>query len=287
MVQDEISRRVAFSLSDQIRRASVKRLEARKLTKPESVDLVLRARADALAGTDKSKLLERLRLFECAAELDPRNGDAIAGVARHKAILVFAGWSQSPTEDIGSALRYAERALEIDNDNAAAWFAKGQANLALRRFAAALECYDRAVELNHSHAVYRQLQAVALLGLGRASEAFEPVQEAIRLSPRDLYIADFYMTIGAACWDLVRYPEAVDWLNRSVAQNPKIEFVHLLLASSFVRLGRRDEAASSIKDVLAINPLWTVARVRNFYPINAVSMGKLAEDILSLGLPET
>ncbi len=285
-IQDEVSRRVAFSLSDQIRRDTTKHLEARRQTKPESVDFVLRARADSVAGTAQGKVFERLRLFERAVELDHNNGDAIAGVARHKANLVFAGWSQSPTEDLKSALQYAERALELNADNAAAWFAKGQTFLASKRFAAALDCYDRAVELNPSHPNYRQLQAVALIGLGRSSEAFEPVQEAIRLSPRDMYIADFYMTLGAACWDLNRYPEAIDWLNRSVAQNPKIEFVHFLLASSYLRSDRRDEATISVKEVLAINPLWTIARVRSFYPIRDVAMSKLAGDLSMLGLPE-
>ena len=285
-VQDEISRRVAFSLSDQLRKAAVKRLESRRSTKPESVDFVLRSRADSVAGTEKNKLFERIRLLERAAELDPQNGDALAGLARHKAILVFTGWSLSPKDDMSSALQCAERALEVDKDNGNAWFAKGQTFLALKQFSAALECYDQAVELNPSQSSYRQLQAICLIGLGRSNEAFEPVKEAIRLSPRDLYLADFYMTVGMAYWDLERYPDAIEWLTRSAAQNPKIEFVRLMLASSHLHLNSPELAATAIEEALEINPRLTIARVRNSYPIRAVAINRFTDDLLLLRLPE-
>ena len=179
VVQDEISRRVAYTLNVQVRRVELKRLAARKSSNLDLVDLVLRANADAIMGTEVGKLKARLQLLEQAVRLDPCNGDALAALARNKSILVFAGWSASPADDLKSAYECAERALEIDQEDALAWFAMGQVLLARDDFAAALECYERAIDLNPSHASARQLYAVALIGVERANEALTPVHEAI------------------------------------------------------------------------------------------------------------
>ncbi len=227
-----------------------------------------------------------MQLFEQAVSLDPDNGDALVGVARNKANLVFAGWSQSPAEDLNTAFQYAERAIDIDQDHALAWFSKGQVLLARRDFAGALECYERAVGLNPSQSGFRQLQAIALICLGRAAEAFEPVQEAIRISPRDFYISDYYMTFGWAYWELDRFQDAIEQFHRSIAQNPKIEATHFLLASSFKRLGREDEGQQAVRAALAINPVWTAERVKAFYPVRPLMMQRLTDDLTKLGLPE-
>ena len=237
-------------------------------------------------GTEVGKLKARLQLLEQAVSVDPRNVDALAALARNKSILVFAGWSASAADDLRSAYECAERALEIDQDNAVAWFARGQVLLARRDFAAALECYERAIDLNPSLANARQLHGVALIGLGRASEAFAPVQEAIRISPRDFYIADYYMTLGWAHWELDQYEEAVGQLRRSVAQNSKFEASYFLLASSLKQLGQEDEAVKCVETVMATNSSWTVERIKASYPVRAATIRKLGDDLLMLGLPE-
>lgn len=125
-VQDEISRRIAHTLDIQVRKTELKRRELRNSTNPDSIDLMLRASADAIMGSEVNKLKARLQLLEQAVTLDPKNGSALAALARNKSILVFPGWSASPVDDLKSAWECAERALEIDQEDALAWFSKGQ-----------------------------------------------------------------------------------------------------------------------------------------------------------------
>jgi tetratricopeptide (TPR) repeat protein len=89
---------------------------------------------------------------------------------------------------------------------------------------------------------------------GRAEEALESLNEAIRLSPRDLHIADYYMCMGVAFWELERYPEALQWLERSRAQNPGIEGMSFLLASTYLRMGKQEKANAVVSDVLQTKP---------------------------------
>ena len=282
-IQDEIARRVAYSLSIQISKAERERGALARSSNLDSVDLVLRALA--LVGTRSKELNARISLYEQAAQLDPSNSDAWAGFARGKANLVFAGWSSNPSEDLKLAAVASRKALDINPNDPDALFAKGQVFLAQKNFVAALEAYEHACELNPSHPNYHQLRGVAKLALGRASEAIEPIHEAIRLSPRDFFIADFYMCLGWAFWDLGDHQKARHWLERSIAQNSGIEATQFLLASTLVRMGQAEEAAALIQRLLNEKPHWTVQLVKS-YPTSTASQPGFLKDLHDAGLPD-
>jgi adenylate cyclase len=285
-VQDEIARRVAFSLKLQLNKAELERGQRERSSNPDSADLVLRALASEFVGTHPDKVAARLKLYEQAVQLDSRNADAWAGVAAVKAMLVVLGWSPTPADDLRSAMAACEQALAINPSDAYAVFAKGQVFMAQRNFAAALECYEHSIELNPCHPNYRQLAGVAKIALGRAEEAFEPLNEAIRLSPRDLNIDMFYMCKGWAYWELERYPEAMQWLERSKAQNSRIEATSFFLASTYLRIGQQEKAEAAIKDVLEIKPGWTTKLAEASYPMRPASLVALVEDLRKAGLPD-
>jgi adenylate cyclase len=283
-VQDEISRRVAYSLTRQLNKAELERGRRERSTNPDSVDLFLRASASG--GTHPDNHAAQLKLFEQAVQLDPRNADAWAGIAIVKAAAVVIGWSQTPAEDLRSAMAASEQALAINPHNPVAVSAKGRIFLAQKNFAAALEAFEYAIELNPSHPDYRQSAGMAKIVLGRAEEALESLNEAIRLSPRDLQIADYYLLMGVAYWELERYPEALDWLERSKAQNSRIEATKFLLASTYLRMGEQEKANAAVWDALQTNPDWTTKLVEASYPLRSASLAALVDDLRKAGLPD-
>jgi adenylate cyclase len=285
-VQDEISRRVAYSLTRQLNKAELERGQRERSSNPDSVDLVLRAKASELGGSHPDKQAAQLKLCEQAVQLDLRNADAWAGIATIKASAVVIGWTQTPSEDLRSAMTASEQALAINPHNPTAVSAKGRIFLAQKNFAAALEAFEHAIELNPSHPDYRQLAGVAKIFLGRAEEALESLNEAIRLSPRDLQIADYYMSMGMAYWELERYPEALDWLERSKAQNSRIEATKFLLASTYLRMGEQEKANAAVRDVLQTKADWTTKLVESSYPLRSASLAALVDDLRKAGLPD-
>jgi len=100
-----------------------------------------------------------------------------------------------------------------------------------KEFYRGLEAFEHAMELNPSHPDYRQLVGMAKIILGRSEEALASQNEAIRLSPRDLHIADYYLCVGVAYWELERYPEALNWFERSKPLNLRIEATKFFLAA--------------------------------------------------------
>jgi adenylate cyclase len=286
-VQDEISRRVAYSLTRQLNKAELERGQRERSGNPDSVDLVLRTKASELGGTHPDKQAAQLKLCEQAVALDSRNADAWAGIATIKASIVVIGWSKTPAEDLRAAMAASERALAINPHHPVAVCAKGRIFLAQGKLATALEAFEHAIELNPSHPDYRLLAGLAKILSGRAEEALESLNEAIRLSPRDLQIADYYMGMGMAYWELERYPEALQWLERSRAQNSGIEVTSFLLASTYLRMGQQEKAEAAVRDALQTKPDWTTRLVESSYPLRSASLVALVDDLRKAGLPDT
>ena len=217
-MQDEISRRTAYILTKHVTTAELARRE-RDTSNLDADDFVLRARDPKLWGSTPENYAARIHFCEQAARLDSRNVDAWAGIAANTAIRLFLGWSPARSNDLRSATAALQKALEINPNDHYVVFAKGHVAFARRDYAEAHEAYVYATELNPSRAVCHQLAGMAKIALGRAEEAFEPLNEAIRLSPRDLHSADVIFCMGWAYWELERYQEALQSLERAIAQN--------------------------------------------------------------------
>ena len=284
-VQDEISRRTAYILTKHVTTAELARRE-RESSNSDAEDFVLRARDPKLWGSTPENYATRIHLCEQAARLDSRNVDAWSGIAANLAVRLFLGWSPARSNDLRSATAALEQALELNPNDHYVVFAKGHVAFARRDYAEALEAYVYATELNPSRAVCHQLAGMAKIALGRAEEAFEPLNEGIRLSPRDLHSADLIFCTGWAYWELERYLEALQSLERAIAQNSRLTWASAHLASTYVRMGQQQKAEALIKDALQYQPNWTTKVVEESYPLRPASLAALVEDLREAGLPD-
>ena len=283
-MQDEISRRTAYILTKHVTTAELARRK-RDASNSDADDFVLRARDPKLWGSTPENYAARINLSEQAARLDPQNVDAWSGIAANLAVRLFLGWSPARSNDLRSATAALQRALEINPNDHYVVFAKGHVALARRDFAEAHEAYVYATELNPSRAVCHQLTGMAKTALGRAEEAFEPLNEAIRLSPHDLHSADLIFCMGWAYWELERYLEALQSLERAQALNSRLTWANAHLASIYVRMGQQQKAEAAISDALQGQPNWTINVVEESYPLRPASLAALVEDLRKAGLP--
>ena len=88
--------------------------------------------------------------------------------------------------------------------------------------------------------------------LGRAEETEAHVQEALRLSPRDIFAYRWMMYIGLANVYLKADAEAVIWLRRSIEANRNNALTHFYLAVPLAFLGKLDEALAATRAGLAL-----------------------------------
>jgi adenylate cyclase len=283
--QDEISRSVANSSERMVITAEFERIKREGIHNASADDLNLRASAPDLWGSTPQRNGTRLWLHEKAAQLDPQNHAAWAGVAIQRATRTFLGWSPDRADDLRAALAAAERALALVHGHPRVTFARGHVAFAAGDYATALEAYERASELNPSNHVFHQLAGMAKTALGRAEEALQLQDEAIRLSPRDMHLADIYVCKGWALWELERYAEALPVLERSRAENVELTFASAFLVSTHLRMGQRQKAEVEVKHALQYQANWTTTVVAASYPLCAESLAGLVDDLREAGLP--
>jgi tetratricopeptide (TPR) repeat protein len=68
--------------------------------------------------------------------------------------------------------------------------------------------------------------------------------------------------VGLAKLHLGSYEQAATWFRRSKEANRNYPSAHFNLAAALTQLGRLNEAHSAVKAGLALNPAYTVSRVR-------------------------
>jgi tetratricopeptide (TPR) repeat protein len=98
--------------------------------------------------------------------------------------------------------------------------------------------------------------------LGRSAETEAHTNEALRLSPRDIYAFRWMNGVGIAKSQMGADAEAVAWLRRSIEANPNQPMSHFLLAAVLARLGDTNEARAAMQVGLARNPGFTIRRFR-------------------------
>ena len=116
------------------------------------------------------------------------------------------------------------------------------------------------------------------------------IQEAFRLSPRDIYAYRWMLFVAAAKLQLNADAEAVIWSRRSIEANPNWPLSHFFLAASLALLGSLDEARAAARVGLAFDPGFTIRRFRdgasNDNPIFLAKRERFYEGMRLAGVPE-
>ena len=116
------------------------------------------------------------------------------------------------------------------------------------------------------------------------------ILEAFRLSPRDIQAYRWLHFVGVAKLQLGAVAEAAGWLRRSIEANRNLPLAHFALAAALGLLGELDEARTVAKKGLALNPSFTVRRLRNAKssenPIYLAGRERLCRGMLMAGVPE-
>ena len=92
------------------------------------------------------------------------------------------------------------------------------------------------------------------------------INKAIRLSPYDPFVVYWFGHLGVAVFADERYEDACYWGRKTIRQNPRFPGGHRLVAASCGQLGRMQEAASELKELLRLMPGMTAADVRKQVP---------------------
>ena len=260
-LQDEIVSRIANTLSAQLTEEEARRSE--RSLHPNSMDLYFQGRASWNKGWTPEHLAQARGFFERALALDPRNIEAMVDMAAVDAI-AGAHWF---TDDWAAYLASAEtrlvKALSYAPNHAIAHLFLGLVQVATNRAGQGLAECKRALALDRNLADAHGLIGHAKHVMGRAAESEAHINEALRLSPRDISASRWLALLGFAKLQLTADADAVGWFLHSIEASRNHPIAHFGLAAALALLGSLDQARAAAKEGLALDPSFTIRRYRD------------------------
>jgi TolB-like protein/Flp pilus assembly protein TadD len=286
-LQDRMTESVVAAIEPNLQRAEIERLRQKPTASLGAYELVLRAQQLEYEFNPQS-LAEALLCLERAIALDPSYAQAMALAAYCYAERRHQAWARDIAGEAAEGLRLASRAIDLGKDDSnVLWMAA----FAVRHLAMdaprAKQLADRSLQLNPNSAIGLAIAAWIEVGMGNYASALELAGRAERLSPRDPRGWFIATVLGLAHFHAGQFDQAEADLKRALVQNSRFATALRVLAASLARLGRIDEAALTVQEMLKIDPQLTISefRARSAFLTDSVR-DSVAEALRLAGLPE-
>jgi len=194
-------------------------------------------------------------LFQKSIEVDPNYSLGHTWIAWTHSVDAVFGWSDTLATSKELAIRHAQKAVALDNNEAQAHWALGSALLRSgKQPKVALAEYERALALSPNNADLLATYGWDLPLLGRAEEAVELIRKAMRLNPK---YPDWYgQSLIFALYSAKHYEEAI-----AVSKTINVRHIKTMLdiAGSYAHAGQLEEANKFAASVLEKNPDFTLS----------------------------
>jgi TolB-like protein len=286
-VQDEITQKIVSELDVQLREGEQARLWSSGTVNFEAWECV-RLGSDLLNSMRVDRIPEAMRLVKRAIDLDPE----------YAAAWVWLAWSHFHTADYGSAYSEEERkqalestrdcahqALEFDPSSADAYAALGLYHLSLSEHEAAIANINKSVQLAPNHAQNIAISAAILNKCGQPQKAIERIRKAMRLSP--IYPSWNLSILGQAYRMAGMIDAAIETYSEIISTDTDSLDGHIALAEIFGETNQPDQAAVSAREVLRLNPDFTIEKyVDGLAYSDPAENLRFADGLRKAGLPE-
>src|SRR5690242_9245247 len=237
-LQDEITNKIAKALNIELVVAEA----ARPIEKPDALDCILRGRAVAARSRSPAALEQAIGWYERALAYDPSSSEAQACLAGALANRIQNFVPESSDADLERAEQLARQAVLASPRSARAHTSLAEVFRTQRKYAEAIPEYQAALALDRNF-----VGALSALGrcktyVGPVDEAIRAQEQAIRLSPRDPQLPNWYFRIGEAHLLQMRIDQAIDWLEKACSGSPAEWYVHAWLAAAYAHKGELNHA---------------------------------------------
>jgi len=282
---DEITTLLVGSLQPELIDSERRRAERTAPTDRTSWQLFVEAQ-NLLAAPNETGNLEARAMLLRAAAREPGSARVQAGIAlTHLWDIVF-GWNHDAARSLSDALQAATRAVALGQSDSWAWSALGGCKLMLRDHDGACKDHERAIESDPNSALAEGCFSLTLAFSGALEEALVAAARAERLSPNDRRSAIWQNAKAIAAFGLGSFERALAAGRQVVAGRPEYVSGHRLVAASAAQLGEAAMAASSVREILRLQPHHRVkdeiARLPFREPHHAAAY---AEALMKAGLP--
>jgi TolB-like protein/class 3 adenylate cyclase/Flp pilus assembly protein TadD len=285
-MQDEIVARLATQLMTQLIAAEARRAE--RAPHLDSMDFYFQGMACLNRGWTSENVMQASNFFERALASDRRNIGALVGYAYAHYVRAVTFLADQREALLSEAEITLIEALSLAPEHASAHLCLGLVQIHTNRAAQGIAECERSLALDHNLAGAHAGIGIAKCFIGRAEETQAHITEALRLSPRDTNAHAWLTVVAFAMLLLGSYDEAVTISRRAVEINPNYPQAHLWLAAALAHLGRVNEARAAAHAALAVNPTFTISRIRasSDDPTYLAQRERIRDGMLKAGVPE-
>ena len=280
-VQDEVTRRIVGALEVNLTRSELVRREDLGKVNPEAYDYLIRGRSCILQFTAEA-LVEGRAMLERALAIDAKLAPAYASLAILHCTEYVNGWNGPGADHLDRALELAGKACEVNPFEPASHLARAIALMWLRQLDEAERAAQRAIELGPNRAEAHGCLGNVLDFAGQHEKAIGLFEQALRLDPQfDLWIH----ACGRAQFALERFDEAEASFKRRLIRMPRSDATRAYLAALYGQTGRHEEARQMWRELMAINPKYSVEHVRRVMPYRSpATLDRFVDGLRKAGL---
>jgi adenylate cyclase len=254
---------------------------------------MLRGNAATAKPPSRDKYAEAISLYERALTLDPHFAAVQSRLAIALTARVMDGMADTAASDIARAGGLAGQAFAASPSSLLVHFAKGQVLRAQRRFAEAIPEYEAMLASNRNWVNALHALGQCKLFAGSIEETIPLEEQAIRLSPRDPQLGNWYQEIGRVHLLQSRTDEAIVWLEKARSANPVHPSFRACLASAYCLNGDTERAAAELAEARSVagdDRYTSIARYRAIAPLGETPKIRVEATFLAglrlAGMPE-
>jgi TolB-like protein len=264
-VQDEITESIVAALEPQLYAAENIRIRRKPPSNLDAWDLVMQALSHYWRVTRQDHAIAQ-ELLKKAVAIEPNYGQALGVLSASYTFGAHMGWVELETI-AQDAERTALAAIRADSEDAWAHYALGAFYLITKRFDDSLAEFELALRLNPNFSQAQNYYAAALGFCGRWEEAVAAARRAIRLSPRDHFLALYYGSACLAQYIGRNYEEAIRLARISIRLRSDYAGAHRVLTAAAGMSGDPEVAAAALQELRRAQPNISLAWVADHVPI--------------------
>jgi TolB-like protein/cytochrome c-type biogenesis protein CcmH/NrfG len=264
-VQDEITESIVAAIEPQLYAAENIRIRRKPPNSLDAWGLVMQALSYYWRVTRQDHAIAQ-DLLKKAIAIEPNYGQALGVLAASYTFGAHMGWVE--LEAIAPAAEStALAAIHADSEDAWAHYALGAFYLITKRFDDSLAEFELALRLNPNFSQAQNYYSAALGFCGRWEEAVEAARRAIRLSPRDHFLALYYGSACLAQYIGRNYEEAIRLARISIRLRSDFAGAHRVLTAATGMSGDPEAAAAALQELRRAQPNISLAWVESHVPI--------------------
>ncbi len=287
-LQDRVTQKIIDSLALKLTPNEKQHLVEKETDNVEAYDSFLKGWEHCLRLTPND-FAKAVAYLEKSIELDPNYGRAYAAMALIYWTMSLNYWKWDPTLGVTveecylSAPQYLATAME--NPTSLAHQVKAEMMLYKRLHGKAAFEAERAIELDPNDARAQFMMGKVLIFNGRPGEGAEFIKKAMRFDPH--YPAEPMCYLGLAHFCMDQFEEAVSLIERGLKHNPELYRFNLVLAAASAHLGLNKKAQEAVTTWMGGHWYFHDLRKKMFYyPFKDLKVAEqFVEGLIKAGWP--